>query len=84
MGCMGYDNAHGWIRFIALLLIFIMGILNIVFPRNLLKINLAPTYFKKLNGRQDHSAVYTVRVVGIVMILISIMNVAYSIWRFYS
>ena len=84
MGCMGYDNAHGWIRFIALLLIFIMGILNIVIPRKLLKMNLAPTFFRRLNGRQDRKAVLIVRVIGGTMILISIMCFSYFVWRFHS
>ena len=80
---MGWISAHGWIRFTALLLIFTMGILNIVFPRKLLKMNLLPWFLKKrFRDRQDRKAVWIVRIVGGVMILFSIMCFAYFVCQY--
>jgi len=74
-----------WWRFLALLLILIMGVLHIVFPRNMLKWNLAFWGGKKLNGRQDRKAVWIVRVIGIVMVLFSvcIAGTAFYVWILY-
>jgi len=69
-----------WVRLVACLLIFTMGILNILIPRKLLKKNLAPTGFKRLNGRQDPAAVQTVRRIGMVMVLGSIVCAAIYVW----
>ena len=85
MGWMGYDTVHGWVRFSALLLIFTMGILNIVLPHKLLEKNFLPWFLeKRFKGRQDQAAVWTVRGIGIFMVLLSITCVAYFVWRYNS
>ena len=70
-----------WVRLVACLLIFTMGILNILIPHILLEKNFLPWFLKrKFKGRQDQAAVRTVRLIGIIMIVICIACVAIYIW----
>jgi len=80
---MRHNTISNWLNLFALVLMFIMGIMNIVFPHKMLKMNAMPLFAKRLNGRQDRKTVWTVRVIGMITVLICIAGGAYFIWRYY-
>ena len=71
------------IRFMVLLFLLVFGMVNIIFPRQLLRWGLAPRGFEGLNGRQDRIAIKGARVIGAIIILICIAGTALHILLYY-